>query len=50
MREAFRLIDGWFEEMAGFQSYTTRFRPYAGACVETWVFISGYSIPEGGCA
>lgn len=44
--EAFRLIDSWFEEMAGFRSYD-QIQAIRRGVVETWVFISGYSIPEG---
>lgn len=44
--EAFRLIDGWFEEMSGFRSYD-QIQAIRRGVVETWVFISGYSIPEG---
>ena len=44
--EAFRLIDSWFEEMAGFRSFD-QIQAIRRGVVETWVFISGYSIPEG---
>ncbi|MFR2692149.1 MAG: hypothetical protein ACLTBV_14805 [Enterocloster bolteae] len=44
--EAFRLIDSWFEEMAGLRSYD-QIQAIRRGVVETWVFISGYSIPEG---
>ena len=43
--EAFRLIDSWFEEMAGLRSYD-QIQAIRRGVVETWVFISGYSIPE----
>ena len=44
--EAFRLIDSWFEEMAGLRSYD-QIQAIRRGVVETWVFISGDSIPEG---
>lgn len=43
--ETFALIDGWFESMKGFRNYE-QIRNIRRSVLETWIFISGYSLSE----
>lgn len=43
--ETFALIDEWFISMLGFQTYE-QILNVRRSVVETWVFISGYTLPE----
>lgn len=46
LEETRGLTDSWFESMRGFQTFE-QIKNIRRSVVETWVFISGYSLPEG---
>lgn len=45
LKETRNLADMWFESMKGFQNFE-QIRNIRRSVMETWVFISGYSLPE----
>ena len=44
-QEACMLVDAWFEEMKEFRNFA-QIKNIRRSVMETWVFVSGYSLPE----